>query len=43
MMVMLDAFFDFCGVALYLLVVGAICVGLMFFGEWVWNKVRKYR
>lgn len=43
MMVILDAFFDLCGVALYLLVAGAVCVSLMFFGEWVWNKVRKHR
>ena len=43
MMVMLDAFFDLSGVVLYMLVAGAICVSLMFFGEWVWGKVRKHR
>lgn len=43
MMVMIDAFFDLCGVALYMLVAGTVCVSLMFFGEWVWNKVGKHR
>jgi hypothetical protein len=43
MMVMLDAFFDFCAGTLYLLVLGAFCVGLMFFTEWILNKIRKHR
>ena len=43
MMVMLDALADFCAVVVYLFAAGVICVGLMFIGELVWNKIRKHR
>lgn len=43
MMVMLDAFVDLCLGTLYLLVLGVFYVGLMFFTEWILNRIEKHR